>query len=249
MARVRCVMTSEPPSHFHAASFHTTRWTCVCLAKADSEEGRKALADLCDAYYEPVVACLRSVFRHEDGARDMSHAFFAEMLGGGTIQTADRERGRFRSYLLGAVKHFVSRQREMQRSLKRGGGAEPMPLDAEGVGDVTDGGLMSPDVAFDRQWALTMLERSLQALRAECVKEGRASFFDQVRPMLTGDSSHGEQAGIAAACGMGIDAFRMAVHRLKKRLRQCVKAEIASTLDDPSSVTDEMQILLEALGG
>ena len=242
-------MTTAPSPTLHAAPFHTTRWTRVCLAKADSEDGRRALADLCDAYYEPVVAYLRSVFRDADAAREMSHAFFAEMLGGGTIRTAERERGRFRSYLLGAVKHFVSRQREMRRSLKRGGGVDALSLDEEGVAEVSDDRLLSPDVAFDRQWALTMLERSLEALRSECMAAGRAAFFDHVRPMLTGDSAYGDQAGVASECGMSIEAFRMAVHRLKKRLRQCVKAEIAGTLDDPSSVADEMQILLEALGG
>ena len=90
----------------------------MCLAKADSEDGHRALADLCDAYYEPVVAYLRSVFRDADAAREMSHAFFAEMLGGGTIHTADPERGRFRYYLLGAVKHFVARHREAESRQK-----------------------------------------------------------------------------------------------------------------------------------
>lgn len=234
-----------PPS----ASFHTTRWTRVCLAKADSEDGRRALADLCDAYYEPVVAYLRRVLHDADAARDMSHAFFAGMLSGGTVNTADRDRGRFRSYLLGAVKHFVSRQREMHRSLKRGAGRELLSMEEDGIAEVQDEGIISPDAAFDRQWALTMLERSLQALRAECETEGKAAFFDQVRPILTGDSAYGDQGAIASACGMSIEAFRVAVHRLKKRLRQCVKVEIAGTLDDPSSVPDEMQLLFEALGG
>ncbi len=235
--------------NFHAAPFHTTRWTRVCLAKADSEDGHRALADLCDAYYEPVVTYLRSVFRDADAAREMSHAFFAEMLGGGTINTADRERGRFRSYLLGAVKHFASRQREMHRSLKRGAGLEAVSMDDEGVAEVRDGRMVSPDTAFDRQWALTMLERSLEALRSECLAQEKGAFFDQVRPMLTGDAAYGDQGGVAAACGMGIEAFRVAVHRMKKRLRQCVKAEIAGTLDDAAGVTDEMQILFEALSG
>lgn len=219
------------------------------LAKADSEDGRRALADLCDAYYEPVVAYLRRVLWDADAARDMSHAFFAEMLGGGTINTADRDRGRFRSYLLGTVKHFVSRQRERHRSLKRGAGRENVSLEEDGVAEVQDGSVTSPDAAFDRQWALTMLERSLQALRVECQAEGRGPFFDQVRPILTGDSVYGDQGTIATACGMNLEAFRVAVHRLKKRLRQCVKTEIAGTLEDASSVADEMQILFEALGG
>lgn len=221
----------------------------MCLAKADSEDGRRALADLCDAYYEPVIAYLKSVLRDADAARDMSHAFFAEMLGGGTIHTADQQRGRFRSYLLGSVKHFVSRQREIQRTLKRGAGHEAVSLDDGDVAEVKDVGVISPDVAFDRQWALTILERSLVALRAECMVEGRGAFFDQIRPMLTGDAAHGEQGAAAEACGMNVEAFRVAVHRMKKRLRQCVKAEIAGTLDDASGVSNEMQMLFDALSG
>jgi RNA polymerase sigma-70 factor (ECF subfamily) len=239
-------MISAPP---HAAPFLTTRWTRVCLAKADSEDGRRALTELCDAYYEPVVAYLRSVLRDADAARDMSHAFFAEMLGGGTLRTADRQRGRFRSYLLGAVKHFVSRQREIQRTLKRGAGQAAVSMDDDDVAEVQDVGMLSPDAAFDRQWALTMLERSLAALRSDCESEGRVRFFDQMRPMLTGDAAYGDQAAAAEACGMSLEAFRVAVHRLKKRLRQCVKAEIAGTLDDASGVPDEMGILLNALSG
>lgn len=242
-------MIDSPSVPLPSASFQTTRWTRVCLAKADSEDGRRALADLCDAYYEPVVAYLRRVLSDGDAALDMSHAFFAEMLGGGTINTADRDRGRFRSYLLGAVKHFVSRQRERQRSLKRGAGRVAVSLEDDGVAEVQDGSVISPDAAFDRQWALTMLERSLQALRTECQAEGKGAFFDQVRPMLTGDSAYGDQGAIAAASGMNVEAFRVAVHRLKKRLRQCVKTEIAGTLNDASSVAGEMQILFEALGG
>lgn len=238
---------AQPPAS--ASAFHTTRWTRVCLAKEDTEDGRRALADLCGAYYEPVLAYLRQYLRDADAARDMSHAFFAEILGGGRIASADRNRGRFRSYLLGAVKHFVSRQREMHRSLKRGAGVEAVSTDDKSVVEVRDGSVVSPDAAFDRQWAMTMLERSLEALRSECVAEGRSQFFDRVRPVLTGDSAYGDQGAIAAACGMNIEAFRVAVHRLKKRLRQCVKAEITGTLDSPSAVADEMRVLFEALGG
>ncbi len=151
-------MTTAPSPNLHAAPFHTTRWTRVCLAKADSEDGRRALADLCDAYYEPVVAYLRSVSRDADAAREIRHAFFAEMLGGGTISTVERERGRFRSYLLGSVKHFTSRQRESARRMKRGGGAEAVPLDDPEVEEVADTRQLSPDVELDRQWAVTVVE-------------------------------------------------------------------------------------------
>lgn len=242
-------MTIVPSPKLYAAQFHTTRWTRVCLAKADSEDGRRALADLCDAYYEPVVAYLRSVLRDADAAREMSHAFFAGMLAGGTIHTAERERGRFRSYLLGAVKHFVSSQRDAARCLKRGGGVEPVALDDPEVHAVQDVRVSSPDAEFDKQWAVTVLERGMEALRAECHAEGRGAFFEGVRPLLTGDSAYGDQGALAAASGMKVEAFRVAVHRLKKRLRQCVKEEVAGTLDDPASVQDEMQTLFAALGG
>lgn len=221
----------------------------MCLAKADSEDGRRALADLCDAYYEPVVAYLRSVVRDVDAAREMSHAFFAEMLGGGTINTAERERGRFRSYLLGAVKHFVSHQREAARRLKRGGGMEAVSLDHEEAAEVPDVRHLAPDAEFDRQWAVTVIARSMEALRVECVAEGRGAFFDSVSGILNGHASHGDQTALAATCGMSFDAFRMAVTRLKKRLRQLVKSEVAGTLEDPASVQDEMETLFAALGG
>jgi RNA polymerase sigma-70 factor (ECF subfamily) len=220
----------------------------VCLAKADSEDGRKALADLCDAYYEPVVAYLRSFFRDAEVAREMSHAFFSEMLGGGTIHTADRERGRFRSYLLGAVKHFVGHQREAARRMKRGGGSVAVSMDDGEAAEVPDLRVLSPDAEFDRQWAMTVIARSMEMLRLECVAEGRGAFFNAVSGILNGYASHGDQTNIAAACGMTFDAFRMAVSRLRKRLRDCVKAEVAGTLDDPAAVQDEMEALFAALG-
>jgi RNA polymerase sigma-70 factor (ECF subfamily) len=218
------------------------------MAKADSEDGRRALADLCDAYYEPVVAYLRSVFREADAAREMSHGFFAEMLGGGTINTAERERGRFRSYLLGAVKHFVGHQREAAQRKKRGGGMVAVSLDDEEAAEVPDVRLLSPDAEFDRQWAMTVISRSMEALRAECMAEGRGAFFEAVSGILNGHASHGDQTALAASCGMSFDAFRMAVSRLKKRLRQCVKSEVAGTLEDPAAVQDEMETLFAALG-
>lgn len=242
-------MTTESrllPDH---AAFHTTRWTRVCLAKSDSEDGRTALADLCSAYYEPVVAYLRCRLSDADAAREMSHSFFAEMLAGGTIHTADRERGRFRSYLLGAVKHFVSRQHQSAGRLKRGGGAETVSMGDEAMNGVPDPREASPDAAFDRQWALTLLARALAALRAECAAEGKATFFDKVRPWLMGDAPHGDQAMLAAESGMSPAALKMAVHRLKHRFRQCVKAEVAGTLDDPALVETEMRSLFAALGG
>lgn len=234
-----------------AAAFHTTQWTQVRQAKADSEDGRRALADLCDAYYEPVVAFLRCELRDADVARDMTHEFFARLLGGGGITLAEKAQGRFRSYLLGAVKHFLSHHREAAQRLKRGGGVAPASLDDDtsAVRAVPDARQISPDAAFDRQWALTMLARALEMVRRECVLGGREDFFERVKPWLTGDAAHGDQAALAAACGMSPAALKMAVMRLKQRFRHGVKAEVAGTLDDPALVEEEMKVLFAALAG
>lgn len=231
-----------------SGGFHTTRWTRVCMAKVPSEDGRRALSELCEAYYEPVVAFMRCEVREAGLARELSHAFFEQVLGGGRIHTADPARGRFRSYLLGAAKHFLSHHRESLSRMKRGGGLTQVPMEDEAVIEIPDEGL-SPDAVFERQWAVTVLARGLDALRAECAADGKLDFFECVMPLLTGDGDHGSHAGLAAQCGLSVAAFRMAVHRLRKRLRECVKAEVAGTLDDPSMVQEEMHALFAALGG
>jgi DNA-directed RNA polymerase specialized sigma24 family protein len=229
--------------------FRTTRWTQVRRAKVDSPEGRRALAELCNAYYEPVVAFLRCQLRDADAARELAHDFFAYMLAGGAIARADQERGRFRSFLLGAVKHFLSHQRETLRRFKRGGGVENIPLGETEARSVPDAGVLSPDAAFDQQWALTVLAHAVDALRGECATEGRADFFELVKPWLTGAPARGDQAVLAAAHGINANALKVAVHRLKQRFRQLVKAEVAGTLDDPALVEAEMRALFAALAG
>jgi hypothetical protein len=109
--------------------------------------------------------------------------------------------------------------------------------------------VLSPDAAFDQQWALTVLARALEALRRECAVEGRADFFERVKPWLTGDTARGDQAALAARQGMNANALKVAVHRLKQRFRQLLKAEVAGTLSDPGQVEAEMRALFAALGG
>ncbi|MBK8036908.1 MAG: sigma-70 family RNA polymerase sigma factor [Verrucomicrobiaceae bacterium] len=242
-------MTREPHPPSKAASFHTTRWTRVGLAKTGSEDGKRALADLCDSYYEPVVAFLRWELRDADAARDMSHAFFSEMLAGGTIAGVEQGRGRFRSYLLGAVKHFLANQREAARRMKRGGGVVNVSLDEDlsGVLNLPDERQISPDAAFDREWALTTLAHAMETVKQECEKEGKADFFHQIKPWLTGDATHGDQGAVAEACAMSPAALKMAISRLRRRFRDCVRAEVAGTLDDVAMVETEMQELFAAL--
>ena len=251
-------MTADPtpstpgPHAPRNGGFRTTRWTQVSRAKADSPEGRHVLAELCDAYYEPVAAFLRCELRDPDAARDMAHDFFAAVLEGGAIANAAEERGRFRSYLLGAVKHFLSHRREASNRFKRGGGVENIPLHDTETGEpraIADESTLTPDAAFDRQWALTVLARALEALRLECVSEGRGEFFSLVKPWLTGNAAHGDQSALAARCGLNANALKVAVHRLKRRFRHVLREEVAGTLDDPGIVEAEMRALFAALGG
>lgn len=240
-------MTQPSPTHLPNGAFHTTRWSRVCLAKADSEDGRRALSDLCAAYYEPVLVYLRFEFRDTDTAREMSHAFFAEMLSGGTINTADRERGRFRSYLLGAVKHFLSRQRESRRRQKRGGGVEHTSLDDEAARAIADEGQCPPDVEFDRQWATTLLGHALDALQNEYTTKGKAQVFEQLKPWLTGDAAHGDQRALAASLGINLNTLKGDILRLKQRFQTLVKEEVAGTVNEGDSVEGELAVLFAAL--
>jgi DNA-directed RNA polymerase specialized sigma24 family protein len=238
-----------PPDSRPQASFHTTRWTQVRQAKADSDDGRRALADLCDAYYEPVVVFLRCELRDVEAAREMAHEFFARLLAGGGIARAEREQGRFRSYLLGAVRHFLSHQREAARSLKRGGGAVPVSLDEDAsvIRAIPDAQALSPEAEFDRQWAVTVLAQAMKTLRAECAAEGKQTQFESLKPWLMGDAVHGDQAALAAVCGVGVSALKMAIQRLRQRFRECIQSEIAGTLEDSTMVQEEMRALMAAL--
>jgi len=195
-----------------------------------------------------VVTFLRCELRDADAARELAHDFFAQILAGRAIARAEQERGRFRSFLLGAVKHFLSHHREASRRLKRGGGVENTALNETEAQALPDAGVLSPDAAFDQQWALTVLAHALEALRRECATEGRADFFELVKPWLTGDTARGDQAALAARHGMNANALKVAVHRLKQRFRQLLKAEVAGTLEDPGLVEEEMRALFAALG-
>jgi RNA polymerase sigma-70 factor (ECF subfamily) len=185
-----------------------------------------------------------------DAALELSHAFFARLLAGGAIAQATEERGRFRSYLLAALKHFVAHDREAARRLKRGAGAEHAPLDATDDGpsrSISDPTQLSPDEAYDRQWALTVLRRSLEALRHECIEEGKGLLFEHAKPWLTGDAEHGDQSALARNTGMNETALKMAIHRLRRRFRHQLRAEIAATLEHPEGIESELQALFAAL--
>ncbi len=238
------------PAAMPSAPFCTTHWTQVLAARGRSPEAREALSELCTAYYEPIVAFLARSER-ETEARDVAHEFFGTLLHGDPLARIEREGGRFRSYLLGALKHFLSHRRAHGSRQKRGGGADPVQL-TEGTDtspglSLPDKVTLTPDAAFDRAWATTLLGRALVALRAECERDGKGVSFDQLKPWLTGEASHGDQAEAARALGLEPGGLKSEVHRLKRRFRNLVKNEVAATLDDPAMVDQEMRSLFSAL--
>ena len=234
-------------------SFHTTRWTLVRNATGSSAEGRQALSELCATCYEPVVAFLRRSGRDDDAAREAAHGFFEAVLEKPALGGAEPGRGRFRSYLLGALKHHLSHRRERDARQKRGGGAEVVALDAgtdtsPGT-DPGDAQSLPPDREFDRQWALHILRRATDALAAEWRDAGKAEEFAALQPFIGGESAHGDLASLAESRGESAATLRKTASRLRQRFRQHVKAELAPTLADGVSADEEMRALLAALSG
>jgi DNA-directed RNA polymerase specialized sigma24 family protein len=187
-------------------SFHDTRWTLVSRSRGSDTQAKAALSELCEAYYAPVVAFLRRDGRDEDRARELAHDFFARLLQGDAINGADPLRGRFRSYLLSAVKRFAADQRDRAHAAKRGGGRIHAVIDSDaeqtGAGlQIADASVEAPDEAFDRQWALTVLARALAMLEAELRDSGKGLQFDTLKPWLTADADATPQSKAAAKLG------------------------------------------------
>ena len=234
------------------SSFHDTRWTLVSRSRGEDAQARAALSELCAAYYAPVVAFLRRDGRAEDVARDLAHDFFARLLEGGTIDGADPLRGKFRSYLLTVLKRFAANQRDRDHAAKRGGGIPHAVLDGgseqTGAGlQIADANAEAPDAAFDRQWALTLLARALAQLERDMREDGKSAHFEVLKPWLTAEGDAAPQSEAAAKLGMSIEAVKVAVHRLRKRFREAVKAEVAQTLGNAGDVNEEMDALMRAL--
>jgi RNA polymerase sigma factor (sigma-70 family) len=245
-------LTSDHSTSRHAAAavFVTTQWTQVLQARGDSPAAKAALSDLCGAYYAPVFAFIRRMTRDEESARDLAQEFFARLLARHGLDTVDQEKGRFRSFLLGAVKHFLADVHDREHRLKRGGGKSFESLESgtdtsPGL-QVPDDKVRGPDREFDRKWALTLLDRALLSLAK--AHGGNSKQFEVLKPWLTGDAENLRQAEAARALGLNENAVKVAIHRLRRRFREAIKTEISQTVTDPSHVNEELRHLLEALG-
>src|SRR5688572_27940665 len=225
-----------------ANAFRTTHWTQVLAAIGESTEAKQALRDLCEVYYGPVEAFVRRYRAVRDDARDLTHEFFARLLEGNSLRGVEPTQGRFRSYLLGAVKHFLSDQADRTLAEKRGSGQTPQSLHASPGHDrserqehtsldVADPHGFPPDAYFDRQWALAIVEKAMSVLQAESRDRGAKEHFEVLRRWLIPSEDGAIAAEAARALDMTDGAFKVAVHRLRKRFRQLVRDQIASSVD------------------
>lgn len=226
------------------SAFEATRWTLVRRAQGDSSASRQALSELCEAYWQPVFRFLCHDGKSRGEAEELTQAFFAKLLESGQLGGADPERGRFRSYVLGAVKHFLADLRKADKSQKRGGGQ--VPLSIEEV-DPADPQAELDDALFDREWAFTVLDHALQNLEAEWQSQGRENHFSLLKPWLTGEGGAPNRESVADQLGLSASAFKVTVHRLRKRFRQQVREEIAQTVDATADIAAELGYLLEVV--
>ena len=246
-------MTSEQSSQDTSAPgdiFATTHWTVVLAAgRSRSPQAARALEELCRTYWFPLYAYVRRRSHTKEDAEDLTQAFFTRLLEKNSFADLDSEKGKFRAFLLASLKHFLANERDKEHAQKRGGGAVPLSLDwqtADTKFQVTDATEPSPDKAFDREWALALLAKVIDRLQAECVADGKAKLFEQLKTFLTAGQAESAQRDVALSLGMEEGAVRVAVHRLRKRYRQLLRDEIANTLDDPAMVDEEMRALFGA---
>jgi len=241
-----------------ANAFRTTHWTQVLAAIGESTEARQALRDLCGDYYAPVEAFVRRYRTGHDDARDLTHQFFARLLEGNSLKGVERTRGRFRTYLLGAVKHFLSDQVDRTLAEKRGGGQSPLSFQASPGHhrserrqhtplEVADPRGFPPDAFFDRQWVLAVVEKAMSVLQAESHERGETQRFEVLRRWMIPSGDGAIAAEAARSLDISDGAFKVAVHRLRKRFRQVVMDQIASSVDGPEALLGELDYLIQAL--
>ncbi len=240
-----------PRSKDQNARFATTHWSLVQAARGPSTSpARAALATLCEAYWYPLYAFVRRRGLNAEDARDLTQAFFAQVLEKQVLDAADPNRGRFRAFLLVACRNFLAREADHARAQKRGGGRAVLSLDFtagehqylhEPAHETT------AERLFERRWALTLLDRVLGMLAEEYARAGKSSLFERLQPTLVDDAKSTSHAAIAAGLGMTEGAVKVAAHRLRKRFRTLLRDEIGKTVATPEDVDDEIQLLFNAL--
>jgi RNA polymerase sigma factor (sigma-70 family) len=236
-----------------ADKFATTRWSLILAATRDDEGAHDALEELCEAYWRPVYTYMRRHGHVPEEAADLTQAFFLQVLERRSFTRADPAKGRFRSYLLTSARNFLINAREHDHAVRRGGQARHEAIElAEAeryLAQDPPAPDSSPHTAFERQWAIRLMERALERLRTEYAARGRERVFQRLQPLLTSNSAPDTPPRRdAAASSMSPEALRAAVHRLRRRFAQALRAEISETVGDIGDVDDELRYVLRVLG-
>jgi DNA-directed RNA polymerase specialized sigma24 family protein len=219
--------------------FRTTRWSLVLDARDSGKAGRTALNELCRLYRAPVLACVRRRGFAAADAEDLTQAFFEQFLRLRSDRMADPARGRFRVYLLGALRHFLANQAVAARAAKRGGGLLPLSLDQEGGGLSLTSLLPDPEAAFELAWADTMFALARERLRGEARAAGRSELFEALDPFLLESPQAADYDGLSQRLDMRRNTLAVALHRLRQRLRQVLRELAADTVQDDALAESE----------
>jgi RNA polymerase sigma-70 factor (ECF subfamily) len=233
------------------ASFATTHWSLVEKAgHQSSAESRRALESLCQSYWYPLYAYVRRRVSDRTEAEDLTQAFFTELIEKNYVGDATPERGRFRAFLLTALKHFLSKQWEKGRAKKRGGGRLPISLDfasADSRFTIEPASNLTAEQIYERQWAVALLDRAIGRLEQEFVKADKGDQFAKLKGFIIGDHEGTTYAEVAGELNMSVAAAKMAASRMRRRYRELIREEIAQTVSEPSEIDDEIQKLFAAL--
>jgi RNA polymerase sigma-70 factor (ECF subfamily) len=239
------------PAPLEAERFVTTQWSLVMAAgQRESPESAAALVTLCTTYWYPLYAFVRRQGYRPEDAQDLTQAFFAKLLEKNYVGDADRQRGKFRSFLLASLKHFLANERDHARARKRGGGQPVISLDfasAESRYRCEPADTMTPERLFERRWALTLLDRVLRRLQDEYAAADKLPVFERLKEFLAVQKGTTPYREVAQRAAMTEGAVKVAVHRLRKRYRELLEDEIAHTVSCADDVEDELRQLFTSL--
>ena len=233
------------------STFPSTAWTAVSRARSGAEPGaREALAFLCAAYWRPLYSFARRLGHTTEDANDLTQGYFALLIEKDYLGDVRLREGRFRAFLLTSFKHFLSKQRDRARAVKRGGGRVPVSIDAgeaeakhgEGAIDILD-----PEALFERRWAVTILERAMDRMRHELEQAGRGAEFEQLEGYLTGSEPQLRYQDVAERLETTEGAVKKMVHRLRRRYGHLLREEIGATVAEPADIDSELRHLLSAI--
>ncbi len=233
--------------------FATTRWSVVLAAKrGDSTEASAAMESLCCTYWFPLYAHIRRVGHAHEEACDLTQAFFADLLGRDFLSNVACEQGRFRSFLLACLNHFLSDERDRAQAAKRGRGQPAISLDADLAArryreELADG--LTPQIAFERHWAATLLGRAQTRLAGEYAAAGKIDLLHRLQEFPLGERGESSFRDCAVRLGLSESALKSAVHRMRLRYRELVREEVAHTVNDPAEVEAEIRYLIGVVSG